>query len=121
MVGPAISTQTHTHTVTLLVHALEQALILSEPTMFLDALWIPHRRNNADMEALLGSEEARGARYAAIVGLFAPHPRAKNTCVGCALLCVSSVFLAAAYFPCLPNLSCRGAFHPTTLHTEERM
>ncbi|CAM9298178.1 unnamed protein product [Scytosiphon promiscuus] len=40
----------------------KQALVLSEPTLFLDALWIPHRRNNADMEALLGSEEARGAR-----------------------------------------------------------
>ncbi|CAN0237551.1 unnamed protein product, partial [Hapterophycus canaliculatus] len=34
------------------------------PTVFLGALWIPHRRNNADMETLLGSEEARGARCA---------------------------------------------------------
>ncbi|CAB1108469.1 ABC [Ectocarpus sp. CCAP 1310/34] len=39
-----------------------QALVLSEPTLFLGALWIPHRRNNTEMEGLLGSEEARGAR-----------------------------------------------------------
>ncbi|CAM9325553.1 unnamed protein product, partial [Ectocarpus sp. 12 AP-2014] len=38
-----------------------QALVLSEPTVFLGALWIPHRRNNTEMEGLLGSEEARGA------------------------------------------------------------
>lgn len=40
----------------------EQALVLSKPTLFLDALWIPHRRNNSEMEELLGSKEARGAR-----------------------------------------------------------
>lgn len=40
----------------------EQALVLSKPTLFLDALWIPHRRNNSEMEGLLGSKEARGAR-----------------------------------------------------------
>lgn len=40
----------------------EQALVLSEPTLFLDALWIPHRRNNVEMEGLLRSKEARGAR-----------------------------------------------------------
>lgn len=44
------------------LHVSTQALVLSEPTVFLDALWIPHRRNNADMETLLGSEEAREAR-----------------------------------------------------------
>ncbi|CAM9357928.1 unnamed protein product [Ectocarpus sp. 13 AM-2016] len=38
-----------------------QALVLSEPTLFLGAFWIPHRRNNTEMEGLLGSEEARGA------------------------------------------------------------
>ncbi|CBJ48405.1 DNA double-strand break repair rad50 ATPase [Ectocarpus siliculosus] len=38
-----------------------QALVLSEPTLFLGALWIPHRRNNTEMEGLLGSDEARGA------------------------------------------------------------
>ncbi|CAM9204630.1 unnamed protein product, partial [Laminaria digitata] len=40
----------------------KQALVLSEPTLFLNALWIPHRRNNEAMTTLLGSEEARGAR-----------------------------------------------------------
>ncbi|CAN0415868.1 unnamed protein product, partial [Ectocarpus sp. 8 AP-2014] len=37
--------------------------VLSEPTLFLGALWIPHRRNNTEMEGLLGSEEARGAGH----------------------------------------------------------
>lgn len=41
--------------------SIAQALVLSEPTLFLGALWIPHRRNNTAMEGLLGSEEARGA------------------------------------------------------------
>lgn len=39
-----------------------QALVLSEPTVFLGALWIPHIRNNTAMEAVLSSDEARNAR-----------------------------------------------------------
>lgn len=37
-------------------------MVLSEPTSFLGALWIPHIRNNTAMEAVLASDEARDAR-----------------------------------------------------------